>query len=347
MKEVLFMQEDCHVGASVSSTAKRVRGISLFSGGLDSMLAVCVLRDQGIEMEGLVFSSPFFSPKAAIKAAQHLGIKLHVLDFTETILKLVRNPPHGFGGAMNPCIDCHANMIAAAGVFMREHGYDFVSTGEVLNQRPMSQNRRSLETVAAASGLEGYLLRPLSAQLLEATIPEQDGRVDRSRLCAIQGRNRQPQMELVKRFNITEYPSPAGGCLLTEKGFCRKLKDLFDHTEGIPAVADVELMKYPRQFRLPEGGRIIVGRNREDNRRLKGLVDQGKTILHTVNIPGPTAAVIASISPADLELAARIIANYGDKGVLTDIVVRVISPTERYEITVAPLAREVFEPWML
>lgn len=325
-----------------------VRGISLFSGGLDSMLAICVLRDQGIEMDGLVFKSPFFSPAGAIKAAKHLGIKLHILDFTETILKLVRNPPHGFGGAMNPCIDCHANMIAAAGVFMRENGYDFVSTGEVLNQRPMSQNRRSLETVAKSSGLEGYLIRPLSAQLLDPSIPEQDGRVNRSRLCAIQGRNRQPQMELVQRFGITEFPSPAGGCLLTEKGFCRKLRDLFDHTEGIPEVRDVELMKFPRQFRLPEGGRIIVGRNRDDNKRLKALAsDEGRTILHTVNIPGPTALVIGDLSTTDLHTAAAIIANYGDKGALTEIIVKVITPTETTEMTVQPLPRETYEPWML
>lgn len=327
---------------------RHVRGISLFSGGLDSMLAICVLRDQGIEMDGLVFKSPFFSPAGAIKAAKHLGIKLHVLDFTTTILGLVRNPPHGFGGAMNPCIDCHANMIAAAGVFMREHGYDFVSTGEVLNQRPMSQNKRSLETVAKASGLEGYLIRPLSAQLLEPSIPEQDGRVDRSKLCAIQGRNRAPQMELVKRFNITEFPSPAGGCLLTEKGFCRKLRDLFEHTDGIPTIQDVELMKFPRQFRLPDGGRIIVGRNREDNKRLKSIaLEEKRTLLHTVNIPGPTALVIGEILPTDLERAAAIIANYGDKGSLAEIIVKIITPLETTEITVSPLPREIYEPWML
>ncbi|MDO5462607.1 MAG: tRNA 4-thiouridine(8) synthase ThiI [bacterium] len=332
----------------VTTPPRKVRGISLFSGGLDSMLAVCVLRDQGIEMDGLVFKSPFFSPEGAIKAAKHLGITLHILDFTETILGLVRNPPHGFGGAMNPCIDCHANMIAAAGAFMREHGYDFVSTGEVLNQRPMSQNRRSLDTVAKSSGLEGYLIRPLSAQLLDPSIPEQDGRVDRSRLCAIQGRNRQPQMELVQRFGIKEFPSPAGGCLLTEKGFCRKLRDLFDHTDGIPEVRDVELMKYPRQFRLPDGGRIIVGRNRDDNKRLKALAaKENRTILHTVNIPGPTALVIGEIPESDLQRAAAIISNYGDKGALTEIIVKVITPTETKEVTVQPLPRETYEPWML
>ncbi len=324
-----------------------VRGISLLSGGLDSMLAICVLREQGIEMDGIVFKSPFFDIRQAHKAAEQLQVTLHVVDFSQDILGLVRKPAHGFGGAMNPCIDCHARMILRAGEFMREHGYDFVSTGEVLNQRPMSQNRRSLETVAKTSGLEGLLLRPLSAQLLEPTLPEQDGRIDRERLCAISGRNRQPQLALVKKYGIREYPSPAGGCLLTEKGFCNKLRDLYDHTEGIPEVRDVELLKFSRQFRLPEGGRIIVGRNRADNLALKALVDEGRTILHTVNVPGPTAAVLGEIPEGDLLRAAGIIADYGDKGTREEIIVKVVSPEGTREFSIAPMPRDEYIHWML
>lgn len=324
-----------------------VRGISLLSGGLDSMLAICVLREQGVEMEGVVFKSPFFDVRQAKKAAAQLGVRLHVLDFSADILTLVRKPPHGFGGAMNPCIDCHAAMIRRAGEFMREGGYDFVATGEVLNQRPMSQNRRSLETVAETSGLKGLLLRPLSAQLLDPTEPELDGRIDRARLCAIQGRNRQPQLELVRKYGITEFPSPAGGCLLTEKGFCRKLRDLYDHTEGIPSVADVELLKFARQFRLPEGGRIIVGRNRSDNMALKALAAQGRTILHTVNVPGPTAAILGDITEGDLLRAAAIIADYGDKGKLPEVIVTVITPEGSRDFPVKPLPRDTYAAWML
>ncbi len=324
-----------------------VRGISLFSGGLDSMLAVCVLREQGIAMEGVVFKSPFFDIRPALKASEQLKLKLHVVDFTQDILQLVRKPPHGFGGAMNPCIDCHATMIRRAGEFMREHGYDFVSSGEVLNQRPMSQNRRSLETVAKTSGLEGLLLRPLSAQLLDPTTPELDGRIDRSKLCAISGRNRQPQMELVKKYGITSYPSPAGGCLLTEKGYCNKLRDLYDHTDGIPAVEDVVLLKFSRQFRLPEGGRIIVGRNRADNLALKALAEQGRTILHTVNVPGPTAVILGDITEGDLQRAAGIIASYGDKGALPEIIVKVIDHDTARTFPIKPLLRDDYTPWML
>lgn len=324
-----------------------VKGLSLLSGGLDSMLAICVLREQGIHMEAIVFRSPFFDILSAQRASTQLGVPLHVVDFSADILFLVRKPPHGFGGAMNPCIDCHATMIRRAGEFMRENGFDFVSTGEVLNQRPMSQNRRSLETVAESSGLQGLLLRPLSAQLLTPTAPEEDGRVDRTRLLALQGRQRQPQMALAAKFGIKEYPSPAGGCLLTEKGFCRKLRDLYDHTEGIPAVADVELLKFARQFRLPDGGRIIVGRNRVDNVALKALTKQGRTILHTVNVPGPTVAILGEISPSDLLRAAGIAADYGDKGELSEVVVKIVAPDSVQTCSVAPLPRDVYAPWML
>lgn len=325
----------------------QTRGISLLSGGLDSMLAICVLRDQGIEMEGVVFVSPFFDAKSARQAAAQLGVRLHELDFTADILALVRDPPHGFGGAMNPCIDCHAAMIRRAGAFMRQGGYDFVSTGEVLGQRPMSQNRKSLETVAQASGLPGRLLRPLSAQLLEPTEPERDGRVDRARLCAIQGRQRVEQLALAKRFGLKTFPSPAGGCLLTEKGYCRKLRDLFDHTEGIPAAEDVALLRFSRHFRLPGGGRIIVGRNRADNQALKALAARGRALLHTVNVPGPTAAILGPIDPEDLRLAAGIVAHYGDRGGLPQITVRHLTPEGQTEFAAAPLPREAFEPWML
>ena len=312
------------------------RGISLLSGGLDSMLAICVLRDQGIDMEGVVFVSPFFDAKSARKAAAQLGVRLHELDFSADILGLVRDPPHGFGGAMNPCIDCHAAMIRRAGEFMRAGGY------------PMSQNRKSLETVAQESGIPGQLLRPLSAQLLTPTQPELDGRVDRDRLCAIQGRQRVEQLALAKRFGLKEFPSPAGGCLLTEKGYCRKLRDLFDRTEGIPSVEDVALLRFSRHFRLPNGGRIIVGRNRADNQALKALAAQGRTLLHTVNVPGPTAAVLGPIDAADLELAAGIVASYGDRGALASVIVRRLIPGQPpADLPAAPLPRETYVPWML
>ena len=237
------------------TTEKTAKGLSLLSGGLDSQLAVCVLRAAGAYVEGVTFATPFFQPDSAKKAAAALDLPLHVVDFTDDEIALVENPPHGFGGAMNPCIDCHARMIARAGEMMTSLGFDFVSTGEVLNQRPMSQNKQSLGVVEKCSGLKGRLLRPLCAQLLEPTIPEQEGLIDRSKLLALSGRRREPQMALAAQFGLVDYPSPAGGCKLTEKGFGRRLKDLLDH-EGLRERRLVELLNIARRFRLPD---IIVG----------------------------------------------------------------------------------------
>lgn len=325
---------------------KAVRALSLFSGGLDSQLAVCVLRDQGIHVEAVVFSSPFFKIEAAKKAAEKLGVKLHIVPFIKDIVSLVEAPRHGFGGAMNPCIDCHARMIQRAGEMMREMDFDFISTGEVLNQRPMSQTRRSLETVAREAGLNGLLLRPLSARLLEPTVPEMDGRVDRGRLLDISGRSRKPQMELAARFGLVAYPSAAGGCLLTEKGFCRKLADLKDH-EGLKDDRLIWLLLYGRHFRLPGGSKCVVGRDARDNAAIKKLFKRNDTLVHTVNIPGPTAILPYGDCQEDTLIAAGLCAAYGDRGTRTEVIVRIHSPSSTKELSVPPFPRERLQEWML
>ena len=295
----------------------KCKGLSLMSGGLDSQLAVRVLERAGAYMEAVCFSTPFFSPATARKAAEALGVKLHVIDFTDIEVRLIENPPHGFGGAMNPCIDCHANMIRTAGEMIREMGFDFVSTGEVLGQRPMSQNRQALGIVARESGLEGRLVRPLSAQLLEPTIPETEGLLDRSKLLSIQGRCREPQIALAAEFGIVDYPSPAGGCKLTEEGYGRKLKDLKDH-EGLGTRRLIELLAVGRHFRLPDGTGLIVGRDRIENQTLcadKALgefFDSGK-------LPGPGALLIGGAkSDSDRALAKKIVAAYTKGSGVTD-----------------------------
>ncbi len=282
------------------------RGLSLISGGLDSQLAVKVLQTAGAYVEGVTFATPFFSPAAARKAAEHLGVKLHVVDFTDDEVALIENPPHGFGGAMNPCIDCHAKMISRAGEMMESLGFDFVATGEVLNQRPMSQNRQSLGVVEKCSGLAGRLVRPLSAQLLEPTIPEQEGKLDRSKLLGLSGRQRQIQMELAAKFGLTEYPSPAGGCKLTEKGFGRRLKDLRDH-EGLKARRLVELLNIARRFRLPDGTGVILGRDGRENSILKSAAKASDTLVAPVSVPGPTALIPSLKSDADLAIVRQIV----------------------------------------
>jgi len=282
------------------------RGLSLMSGGLDSQLAIRVLQNAGAAVEAVCFSTPFFDISSAQKAATALGVKLHVVDFTDDEIGLIENPPHGFGGAMNPCIDCHALMIRRAGELMARLGYDFVATGEVQGQRPMSQNKQALGIVEKSSGLKGRLVRPMSAKLLEPTIPEQEGKIDREKLLDISGRGRERQIALAAEFGIVDYPSPAGGCKLTEDGFCRKLKDLKDH-EGLGNRRLVELLTVGRRFRLPDGTGVVLGRDQGENAVLK---NEKGVVLAPVNVPGPTALLPNVKSEADLALARALVCAY-------------------------------------
>ena len=285
------------------------------SGGLDSQLAIRVLQRAGAEVEAVCFSTPFFDISAAKTAAGALGVKLHIVDFTDDEITLIENPPHGFGGAMNPCIDCHALMIKRAGELMTKLGYDFVATGEVQGQRPMSQNKQSMGIVEKCSGLNGRLVRPMSAKLLEPTIPELEGKLDREKLLDISGRGRERQIALAAEFGIVDYPSPAGGCKLTEEGFCRKLKDLKDH-EGLGNRRLVELLLVGRRFRLPDGSSVILGRDRVENERLRSLCSAATgmsppllnaALVEEQGVPGPTALVPEVKSAADLEMARGIV----------------------------------------
>ena len=327
---------------------KNARGLSLMSGGLDSQLAVCVLRDAGAEVEGVTFETPFFTSAAARKAAAALGVKLHVIDFTDDEIALVKNPPHGFGGAMNPCIDCHATMIRRAGELMAQLGYDFVATGEVLNQRPMSQNRQSLGVVARTSGLEGRLVRPLCAQLLDPTIPEQEGKLDRSKLLGLSGRRREPQFELARKYGLVDYPSPAGGCKLTEKAFGRKLKDLLDH-EGLDERRLVELLLVGRRFRLPDGTGVILGRDANENRLLAERRVLSDTLVAPVSVPGPTALLPHVASEADLDVATRIVCAWSRFDSFTgDVTVKILSSDTTTERTMPrPYLRDPLIPFQL
>lgn len=316
------------------------------SGGLDSQLAIRVLQNAGAEVEAVCFSTPFFDCSAAKKAAEALGVKLHVIDFTDDEIALIENPPHGFGGAMNPCIDCHALMIRRAGELMTRLGYDFVATGEVQGQRPMSQNRQSMGVVEKCSGLKGRLVRPMSAKLLEPTIPELEGKLDRERLLDISGRGRERQIALAAEFGIVDYPSPAGGCKLTEDGFCRKLKDLKDH-EGLANRRLVELLLVGRRFRLPGGTGVILGRDRDENAVLKTCET---VVLSPVNVPGPTAVLPTLASESDLTLAEELVCAYSKydrlQGDIMLSVVRKPGADERVEIP-RPYVREKFKPYQI
>ena len=339
------MSEEVVSHESVGASSKG-RGLCLLSGGLDSQLAICVLRDQGLQVEAVVFVSPFFKIEAAKRASEKLKVPLHIVDFTDDILRLVNHPPHGFGGGMNPCIDCHALMIRRAGELMVSKGFDFVATGEVLNQRPMSQTRHSLGIVEKDAALNGRLVRPLCALLLEPTLPEQEGLIDRARLLGLNGRSRKPQMELAEKFGLVEYPSPAGGCLLTEKGFCRKLADI-KAKEGLGDERLIRLLLYGRHFRLPGGAKCVTGRDARDNAELKRLCRQGDVLLHTVDVPGPTVLIPSAASEEDVASAAQICAAYGDHREKETVTVKIIRGDVAETRTVTPSAKEQFLAWMI
>jgi len=268
----------------------KAKALVLMSGGLDSILAAKLLLEQGIEVEGICFYSNFFDCVLARKAAEQLKISLREIDIRDEFLQLLKErPKHGYGVGLNPCIDCHALMFKKAGETMRSENFSFVATGEVLNERPMSQHKQALGIVERESGLEGYLLRPLSAKLLEPTQPEIDGLVDREKLMDISGRSRQKQMDLAKKFVITEYPSPAGGCALTQSGFVSRLQELIKNKPNFNA-EDVELVKIGRHFWIG-GVQVVLGRNKEENGILLKLKEEKDTIVEPENFVGPTAVI--------------------------------------------------------
>ncbi len=289
----------------------KVKAIALFSGGLDSILAVKVIQEQGIDVLGITFVTPFFGAQKSIKAAKEIGLPLLLSDITEKHLAMLKAPKYGYGRNMNPCIDCHALMLKIAGEKMEEMGADFLFTGEVLGQRPMSQSKQSLHVVAKNSGYNGYVLRPLSAILLPQTIPETEGKVSRERLFDIQGRGRKRQMEMAQKYGVTNYATPAGGCLLTDPMLSKRLKDLFEHQKDFK-IRDIELLKSGRHIRLNEKTKIIVGRNKKDNTIIHNLSRDEDTIITMKDFPGPTVLIPYGCDENILDSAAAICALYSD-----------------------------------
>jgi len=265
--------------------------VALISGGLDSALAAKLMLEQGIEVHGLYLSLSWgcCDKDKAVSVAQTLGIPLMVLRVGDAYLDVIRKPRYGYGTGLNPCVDCRIYMFRLAKRYMEEIGASFVVTGEVLGQRPMSQMRRPLETIEAESDLEGLLLRPLSAKLLDPTLPELLGLVDRERLLRIAGRSRQEQMALATQAGIDGYSTPAGGCLLTDPHFAKKAKDLFAHEEQ-PTTKDMELLTIGRHFRIGERTKIILGRNELESLLLEGHAQEGYTCIRP-KFAGPAALV--------------------------------------------------------
>jgi len=268
---------------------EKTRGLALLSGGLDSILGVKVLQKQGLDITGISFVSYFFNNDLAKKAVKELKIELKTIDISNDHLNMVKNPIYGRGKTINPCIDCHLMMIKKAGEFLKKNNFEFISTGEVLGQRPMSQNKQAMRLIEKESGFEGYLLRPLSAKLLKPTIVEEKGLVERDKLLDISGRSRKKQMLLANKWKIKKYPSPSGGCILTDINFGEKLKKLFEKWPNCNG-QDVQLLKIGRYFW--EGNNlIIVGRNKEENGKIHKLKQKGDVIIEPKEFSGPTVLI--------------------------------------------------------
>jgi len=293
------------------------KAIALLSGGLDSTLAVKVLLDQGIAVEALNFTSPFCTctgknagcKSEAVRVAGEFNIPIKVMHKGAEYLEILKNPKHGYGKGMNPCIDCRIYLLKKAKEYMLEIGADFVFTGEVLGQRPMSQRRDTLRIIEKESGLEGLLLRPLSAKHFQATIPETEGWVDREKLLSIQGRSRKEQFELAAELDVKNYPCPAGGCLLTDPSFVGKVRDVFDHSEELN-LRDFRLLKLGRHFRIGERTKVIIGRNESENELLEVAVQPGEATLRWSGGPSPLAALLGESSPELLTRAGQVLLRY-------------------------------------
>ena len=281
--------------------------VALISGGLDSALAARLMLEQSIDVYGLYLSLSWgcCEKDKAAAVARQLNVPLMVLSVGDAYLDVIRKPKYGYGSGMNPCVDCRIYMFRLAKRYMEELGAGFVVTGEVLGQRPMSQLRRPLEIIEAESGLEGLLLRPLSAQLLDATLPELLGVVDRQRLLRIAGRSRHEQLSLAAADRITEHSTPAGGCLLTEEAFTKKARDLFEHEER-PTTKDMELLTIGRHFRIGPVTKIILGRNELENLMLEGHAGHGYTCIRP-KFAAPSALVTGDCTDEARGLAVALI----------------------------------------
>jgi tRNA-specific 2-thiouridylase len=327
---------------------KTIRALGLFSGGLDSMLAATVLRVQGLEVTLICLVTPFYGAERARASAAHLGLPLRELDITEKFLPLIYDPPHGWGKGHNPCIDCHILMLREAGALLEAEGFDLLFTGEVLGQRPMSQNRGSLNLIAKESGFADILLRPLSAKFLKTTRPELEGWVDREKLLNLSGRGRKRQIALAKEFGITRYPAPAGGCLLTDPGYAARLKELLRHLQEIPAPRrELELLKYGRHFRLPGGAKAIVGRTQRENEVLAGLKAPKDFLVKVDKIPGPLVLVCGAEAGEDLELAAGLAAAYSDAASGTPVRVKAANNGQERVFQITVPGKDHFKTWLV
>jgi len=309
-----------------------MKAIALFSGGLDSTLAMKLIIDQGIDVIALNLDIGFGSTKSRKEHMQSMcdqvGAELRILDIRDQYLKeILFNPKYGYGKNFNPCIDCHGNMFRIAKELMEPWGASFLISGEVVGQRPMSQRRDALDLVTGLSETDDILLRPMSAKVLPPTLPEREGWVDREKLLGITGRNRDIQLKMAEEIGLKDFEKPGGGCLLTDENFSKKIEEFikYDTLE----VEDIALLKCGRHLRLPDGAKLVIGRHKEDNEMISAAITPKYKKIRLLNAVGPTSAISANASEADKALAAKLTATYGKT-----------SPNETYDVRVG---EEIFK----
>ncbi|HKK06578.1 MAG TPA: tRNA (5-methylaminomethyl-2-thiouridylate)-methyltransferase [Gammaproteobacteria bacterium] len=345
---------------------RQPKAVALISGGLDSMLAAKVMQDQGVHVEGINFFTGFCveghthairkkdraQPKRnnALWVAEQLGIKLHIIDVSQPYKDVVINPKHGYGANLNPCLDCKGFMVKNALDWAEANGFDFIITGEVVGQRPMSQRRDTMPVVQRESGAGDRLVRPLCAKLLPPTLPEREGWIDRERLHDFSGRSRKPQMQLAERFGFKDYAQPAGGCcFLTDQAYSVKLADLWkSRGERDYELDDIMLLKVGRHLRPRPDFKLIIGREEGENNFLEGYRRQFVHLRPTSHV-GPLVLVDGTVDESDLELAARLTARYSKGRDAETVSVEVTDlDGERRTLEVAPMpADEIPQDWIL
>ena len=330
------------------------KAVALYSGGLDSTLAILTILKQGIDVKAVTFLNHFgcdISDKSScskdpFSAAEKFGFEVKLCHLAEKFIRIVKNPKFGHGKNMNPCVDCRILMLREAREFMDMTGSEFLITGEVIGQRPMSQRRDSLDIIDREAGLKGLVLRPLSAKLMKPTVMEEKGIVNRDALHDFSGRSRKPQMALAREFGLTDYPAPAGGCLLTEPNYSFRLRELLDHDDD-PPLEDLALLRLGRHFRITPGCKVVVGRNRKENESLHSL-DDGKSIcLRVEEYAGPVVLIRGRATEQIVLIAASLCARYSDARHLSAVSVTVNDGSRIFSLNVQPAGEDLLEQYQI
>ena len=326
------------------------KAVALYSGGLDSTLAILVMMRHGIDVTAITFLNHFgcdISDKSSCSkdpfaASVKFGFTVKLSHLSDKFLDIVKDPKHGHGRNMNPCVDCRILMLKEAKQFMDLTGSDFLITGEVLGQRPMSQRKDCFPLIDKQADVRGLVVRPLCGKLLPPTIPEQNGLITRDMLYDFNGRTRKPQMALAEEFGLTEYPAPAGGCLLTDPNYSYKLKDLF-HYDKDPDYRSINFLRVGRHFRFSADCKIIVGRNKDENKQIKSLANEDDCLLRVLGHGSPLTIILGDASEEAISTAASLCVRYSDARKLSEAEVLMSRGEEHVQLKAEPAAEDVIE----